>query len=119
PVTDRQVDDQLATLREQRGSWAPVEGEVRPREGQLVTITVENLAEAAQTVATSPHTLVLGQGQAIPDLEERITTMLPGETLEASLRMPEDHPDESRRGAPRQVRITLHEIGRASCRDRA
>lgn len=110
PVTSQQVDDQLAALREQRGSWAPVAGEVRPREGQLVTVTVENLADGTQTAPASPHTLVLGQGQAIPDLEERITTMLPGETLEAGLRMPEDHPDESRRGEVRQVRITLHEI---------
>lgn len=110
PVTDQQVDDQLATLREQRGSWAPVAGEVRPREGQLVTVTVENLAEGAAAAPTAPHTLVLGQGQAIPDLEERITTLLPGETVEAGLRMPEDHPDESRRGEVRQVRITLHEI---------
>lgn len=110
PVTDEQVDEQLTKLREQRGSWAPVAEGVRPREGQLVTVTVENLVDGAPVAEATPHSLVLGQGQAIPDLEERITTLLPGETVEADVRLPEDHPDESRRGEPRRVRITLHEI---------
>jgi trigger factor len=110
PVTEEQVDEQLTKLREQRGTWAPVAEGVRPREGQLVTVTVENLVDGAPTAEATPHSLVLGQGQAIPDLEERITTLLPGETVEADVRLPDDHPDEARRGEPRQVRITLHEI---------
>jgi trigger factor len=110
PVSDAQLDEQLTKLREQRGTWAPIAEGVRPREGQLVTVTVENLVDGAPAAAATPHSLVLGQGQAIPDLEERITTMLPGETVEADVRLPDDHPDESRRGEPRRVRITLHEI---------
>ena len=110
PVTDEQVDEQLTKLREQRGTWAPVAEGVRPREGQLVSVTVENLVDGAPAAPATPHSLVLGQGQAIPDLEERITTMLPGETVEADVRLPDDHPDETRRGEPRRVRITLHEI---------
>lgn len=110
PVTDEAVDEQLTKLREQRGTWVPVADGVRPREGQLVTVTVENLVDGAPAAAPAPHSLVLGQGQAIPDLEERITTMLPGETLEADVRLPDDHPDEARRGEPRKVRVTLHEI---------
>ena len=110
PVTDQQVDEQLTKLREQRGTWAPVAEGVRPREGQLVSVTVENLVDGAPAAPATPHSLVLGQGQAIPDLEERITTMLPGETVEADVRLPDDHPDETRRGEPRRVRITLHEI---------
>ena len=110
PVTNDQIDEQLTKLREQRGNWAPVAEGVRPREGQLVTVTVENLVDGAPAAEATPHSLVLGQGQAIPDLEERITTLLPGETVEADVRLPADHPDESRRGEPRRVRITLHEI---------
>src|SRR5215210_3893756 len=62
--------------------------------------------------AAQPHDLVLGDNQAIPELEERIMTLLPGETAEAEVRFPEDHPDESRRGQTRRVRITLHEVKR-------
>jgi trigger factor len=110
PVGDEQVDEQLNKLREQRGSWAPVADGVRPREGQLVSVTVENLVDGEPVAGAAPHSLVLGQGQAIPDLEERIMSLLPGETAESDVRLPDDHPDEARRGEARRVRITLHEI---------
>jgi trigger factor len=60
--------------------------------------------------ASQPHDLVLGDNQAIPELEERIMSLLPGETAEADVRFPDDHPDESRRGQTRRVRIALHEV---------
>ena len=39
-------------------------------------------------------------------------SLLPGESSEAEVRFPEDHPDESRRGQTRRVRIALHEVKR-------
>ena len=39
-------------------------------------------------------------------------TLLPGETVDTEVRFPEDHPDESRRGQSRRVRVTLHEVKR-------
>ena len=39
-------------------------------------------------------------------------SLLPGETIDAEVRFPEDHPDETRRGQTRQLRITLHEVKR-------
>ena len=62
--------------------------------------------------ASQPYDLVLGQNQAIPDLEERIMTLLPGEQADAEVKFPEDHPDESRRGQIRRVRVTLHDVKR-------
>ncbi len=53
---------------------------------------------------------MLGQGQAIPDLEEQIMGLEPGETVDAEVRLPDDHADEARRGQTRQVRISLHEV---------
>ncbi len=61
---------------------------------------------------SQPYDLVLGQNQAIPELEERIMALRPGETVETEVRFPEDHPDESRRGQSRRVRVTLHEVKR-------
>lgn len=110
PVTDEQVEEQLAKIRDQRASWAPVEAGVRPKEGQLVSVTVETLVDGEPTAPGSPHSLVLGEGQAIPDLEERIMTLLPGETADTEVRLPEDHPDEARRGEVRHVRVALHEV---------
>jgi trigger factor len=62
--------------------------------------------------AGKPFTMVLGSGQAIPQLEEQIMTLAPGETRDADVRFPDDYPDEARRGQTRRVRVTLSEVKR-------
>ncbi|HEU4699014.1 MAG TPA: trigger factor [Gemmatimonadales bacterium] len=116
-VDDQQVNEQLDRLREQKAAWIPVEGE-KPREGNLVRVEVQPLdgegAEAAAAESAEPQSydLVLGQNQTVPELEEKITTLLPGETAEAEITTPQDHPDEARRGQTRRVRVTLREVKR-------
>src|SRR6266850_2501935 len=112
PVADAAVEEQLARVQEQKATWIPVEG-AKPSPGQMVRVEVAPLDEAgAGTGAAQPYDLVLGQNQAIPDLEERIMTLLPGEQADAEVKFPEDHPDESRRGQTRRVRVTLHDVKR-------
>jgi trigger factor len=55
---------------------------------------------------------VLGEGRAVPDLEERVMTLAPGEEVEADIRFPDDHPDTARRGQTRRVRVKLLEVKR-------
>jgi len=110
PITDAMVDEQLQRLREQKAAWLPVEGE-RPAPGQMVRVEVAPIENGTPQPA-QPYSLVLGEQQAVPELEERIMTLLPGETLDAEIRLPDDHPDESRRGQSRRVRVTLHEVKR-------
>jgi trigger factor len=110
PVTDSAVDEQLARVQEHKAAWIPVEG-AKPTAGQMVRVEVAPIENGVAGPA-QPHDLVLGDNQAIPELEERIMTLLPGETAEAEVRFPDDHPDESRRGQTRRVRITLHEVKR-------
>jgi trigger factor len=109
-VPDAAVNEQLAHIQEQKGTWIPLEG-VKPSPGQMVRVEVAPIENGAAGSA-QPHDLVLGQNQAIPELEERIMSLLPGETADAEVRFPDDHPDESRRGQSRQVRIALHEVKR-------
>lgn len=108
-VTDAMVQEQLQQLREQRGTWSPLAG-VRPKPGNLVSVTVTTLEAGVEPAAGTPHDLVLGQGQAIPELEERIMELEPGATSDAEVRFPDDHADASRRGQSRRVRMTLHEV---------
>jgi trigger factor len=110
PVTDSAVGEQLARIQEHKAAWIPVEG-TKPTPGQMVRVEVAPLENGVAGPA-QPHDLVLGDNQAIPELEERIMTLLPGETAEADVRFPDDHADESRRGQTRRVRITLHEVKR-------
>jgi len=109
-VPDSAVEGQLARLQEQKAAWIPVEG-ARPSPGQMVRVEVAPIENGVAGPA-QPHDLVLGDNQTIPELEERIMSLLPGESTESEVRFPEDHPDESRRGKTRQVRIALHEVKR-------
>jgi trigger factor len=109
-VPDSSVDEQLARIQEQKAAWIPVEG-AKPSPGQMVRVEVATIEKGAAT-PSQPHNLVLGESQTIPELEEQIMSLLPGETRDAEVRFPEDHPDESRRGQTRHLRITLHEVKR-------
>jgi trigger factor len=110
PVSAEQVEERLRDLQERKASWLPVEGQ-KPAPGQMVRMEVAPL-EGDAPGASQPYTMVLGEGRAIPEVEERVMTLLPGETLDTEVRFPDDHPDESKRGQTRRVRITLHEVKR-------
>ncbi len=109
-VPDSAVEEQLARIQEQKAAWIPVEG-TRPVPGQMVRVEVATI-ENGVAGSSQPHDLVLGDNQTIPELEERIMSLLPGETSDAEVRFPEEHADESRRGQTSRLRITLHEVKR-------
>lgn len=109
-VTEDQVQEQVDKLRERQGNWIPVEGE-KPGPGHLVRIEVAPIEDGVAREA-KPYSVVLGAGQTIPDLEERVMGLLPGESSEGEVRFPEDHADPSRRGQLRRVRVTLHDVKR-------
>src|SRR5213594_3085583 len=111
-VTDEQVAAQLNELREQKAPWTPVAGE-KPKLKDLVHVTIGTREGGGDQVKDpQPYQLVLGEGRAIPEVEERIMGMVPGETVDATVRFPQDFPEEAKRGQPRDVRITLHEVKR-------
>ena len=109
-VTEDQALAQLNELREQKAPWTPVPGE-KPRLKDLVHVTIAT-REGGEAKDPQPYQLVLGEGRAIPDVEERIMGLLPGETVDATVRFPSDFPEEAKRGQSRDVRITLHEVKR-------
>src|SRR2546421_4771702 len=109
-VTDDQVLPQLNELREQKAPWTPVTGD-KPKPKDLVQVTIAT-READQVKDPQPYQLVLGEGRAIPEVEERIMGMLPGQSVDATVRFPNDFPEEAKRGQARDIRITLHEVKR-------
>src|SRR3989449_1748898 len=109
-VTDEMVAAQLNELRGQRAPWLPVTGE-KPKPRDLVQVTIAT-REGAQVKDPQPYQLVLGEGRAIPELEQRIMGLLPGETIDTIVRFPDDFADEAKRGQTRDIRVTLHEVKR-------
>ncbi|MFQ5703498.1 MAG: trigger factor [Gemmatimonadales bacterium] len=108
-VTDAMIDAQLEELRKQRAPWAPVESG-NPKEGELTSVTITQLDDEARE--GQRYQFVLGQGQALADIEEQVKQLEPGQSAEATVTFPDDFSDESKRGQTRKVRIELHEIKR-------
>jgi trigger factor len=113
-VKDEHIDDVLARIREQNGAWRPVE-EGAPVDGDLVSVKILRLddAQLAENAEGRDYELVLGRGDAIPEIESAIKSLSIGQGTnerEFDIRFPEDFPDESRRGVEERVRITL--VGR-------
>lgn len=109
-VTEAQVDTQINALREQRAPWTPVAGE-KPKPRDLVDVIIAT-RENGEEKEPQPFQFVLGEGRAIPDVEERIMSLLPGESVEATVRFPDDFAEEAKRGQTRDVKISLREVKR-------
>ncbi|HEY7192502.1 MAG TPA: trigger factor [Gemmatimonadales bacterium] len=109
-VSAAQVDAQLNAMREQRAPWTPIAGE-KPKPKDLVDVTIAT-RENGETKDPQPYQFVLGEGRAIPDVEERIMKLLPGEAVDATVRFPDDFAEEAKRGQTRDIRLTLREVKR-------
>src|ERR1700752_3396167 len=109
-VTAAQVDSQINALREQRAPWTPVAGE-KPKPKDLVDVIIATRENGAEK-DPQPYQFVLGEGRGSPEVEERIMSLLPGESVEATVRFPDDFAEEAKRGQTRDGKITLREVKR-------
>ena len=109
-ISAAQVDAQLNTMREQRAPWTPVAGE-KPKPKDLVDVIIAT-RENGEVKDPQPYQFVLGEGRAIPDVEERIMSLTPSESVDATVRFPDDFAEEAKRGQTRDVQITLREVKR-------
>jgi trigger factor len=111
-IGDQQLQEQLDALREQRATWAPVEE--KPLPGDQVKVLLSAQDDAGGMAEPKEYTLVIGEGQAIPAIEELILEAAPGQTVERPVKWPDDFPDEAQRGKTKPVRVTLQEVKRKS-----
>ena len=109
-VTGAQIDAQLNTMREQRAPWTPVAGE-KPKPKDLVDVIIAT-RENGEEKDPQPYQFVLGEGRAIPDVEERVMSLTPGESVDATVRFPDDFAEEAKRGQTRDIRVSLREVKR-------
>lgn len=110
-VGDKEVDSVLDRLRDERAEWAPLEAGARPSYGDQVLVDITAIGEGEDDEAHS-YRVVLGEGQAIPDVEAAIMTLAVGEKGEFSVSFPEDFPEEDRRGETQNLVIEMKEASK-------
>jgi trigger factor len=112
PVTEADVDAQVEQLRDQRATWTPVTE--KPMPGDQVTVELATTNDAGEMGELKEYRLELGAGQAIAGIEELIMEAVPGQTVERTVKWPDDFPNEAERGKSKLARATLKDVKRKS-----
>ena len=102
---DTKLELVLGRLREEGGTWQPLD-EGRPTQGDLVAVEIQQI-EDGEAGEVQPYQLVLGQGDAIPDIEEAIKSLEVGGSGDFVVHFPDDFPKEERRGQDELLRVRL------------
>jgi len=108
PVVDDEVDRVITRLRDQAGMWNPAPDPGPALDGDLVTVRIARLGDDGEPEGEPQgYQLVVGDGDAIPDVEAAIQTLDPGSTGDFTVRFPDDFPNAERRGEEQRLRITV------------
>ena len=102
---DNRLEEVLGRLREEKGTWQPLD-DGRPEDGDLVAVEIQRI-EDGEAGEVQPYQLVLGQGDAIPDIEKAIKSLEVEGSGEFLVRFPDDFPNEERRGQEEQLLVRL------------
>ncbi len=105
-VGEEHVDEVLERIREQAGVWVPAETG-HPEDRDLVSVKILKLTDEESDEEGREYDFILGQGDAIADIENAIKTLEPQGEDEFKVAFPDDFPDETRRSTSEKVRITL------------
>lgn len=106
-VSEDEVDEVLDQLRGEHATWRPADR--RPREGDLVRVRIARADRQEPPSVDDEYEFELGEGQALPDIEEAIRSLGPGEGDTFDVRFPEEVREE---GQPevRSLRVELQEV---------
>ena len=103
-VTDDHVAATLDGIRAKMGTWIP-EDSGRPGDGDHVSVRI--LDTGAGEAKDVPYELVLGHGQALPDVETAIRSLEVGEARDFTVRFPGPSGASADYDGETQVKISL------------
>jgi trigger factor len=105
-VGDADVDSVLQKIRDERGHWHDLEEGAHPEFADRATVEITD-RDAEEPENARPYRFVLGEGQAIPDVEAAIISLAPGGEGDFDVRFPDDFADEEQRGKEQHLHVRL------------
>jgi trigger factor len=110
-----QVDQVLQRLREEQALWSERD-DGTPTAGDMVTVEITPLDDAMNVPPSQPrqYQIVIGEGQALPPIEDAIRTLKPGQEEEFNVDLP-DTDENAAAGTtkPHKLRMKLVDIKEA------
>lgn len=105
-LPDGAIEQVFDRLRDQNATWSTVT-EGSPEPGDQVEVELARLDGEPEEAEAKEYEFILGQGNAIPDVEAAIQTLAPGQEGEFDATFPEDFPDEARRGESQRLLVRV------------
>jgi trigger factor len=110
-IGDQQVEEVLQRLRAENAVWKPRENET-PVAGDMATVEITPLDDATSAEPSRPrrYQIVIGEGQALPAVEDAVRTLTAGEEADFDVALPEspDAPEGPTR--PHRMHIRMIEV---------
>lgn len=114
-ISDEDVDTVLERLRDDRGTWEPLEDDAALDSGDQVTVEITALEPDGSVKPgeqARPYRFVLGEGQALPAVEEAIMSLKPGETNDFKVNFPKGLSGEEEGEEEHDLRISVSSASR-------
>ncbi|HSK20753.1 MAG TPA: trigger factor [Longimicrobiales bacterium] len=111
PVADQQIDEVLQRLREENAVWRTKE-DATPVAGDMATVEITPLDDATEAEPSKPrqYQIVIGEGQAVPAVEDAIITLKAGEAAEFQVDLPENSEEPQGPTKPHRMHISVLEV---------
>ncbi len=108
PVTEEDVDQVLAHLREQHAEFRSVERAADV--GDLVIMDSTLALEGMEPRSQQGYGFLVGSQSVLPEIDEAVIGLAAGGEREFGVRFPEDHPREELRGKSGTARVKVLEV---------
>jgi trigger factor len=111
PITHQQVDDVLQRLREENAVWKTKE-DATPVSGDMATVEITPLDDSTTAEPSNPrrYQIVIGEGQAVPAVEDAIITLTSGEAATFDVDLPANGEEPTGETRPHRMHINLIEV---------
>lgn len=108
PFAETEVDEALSSLLEQHAEYRAVERPANP--GDLVIIDYTLTPEGMEPRSETGYGLVIGSGAVMPEIDEAVVGLAPGESRHTRVRFPDDHRNEALRGVAAEADVRVSEV---------
>jgi trigger factor len=108
PVGDEQVSEALEQMREQQAQYRAVDRAAAA--GDLVIVDYTLAPEGHDPTSATGYEFIVGSGAVLPEIDQAVVGMHPGEERNVALRFTDDHRLESLRGKSGTADVKVVEV---------
>ena len=111
-IEDKDVDELINKLREQRAAWRTCNANKKAKEGEQVIASFVGRVDGEEFEGGKAEDvpIILGSGRMIPGFEEQLVGMEKGETKTIKVTFPEDYHAENLKGKEAEFDVTVHSV---------